>query len=160
HPDRPAPTRAEVWSLPPCSSMYDTRRGPMSACRHQLLLMAAVALSHPSAGRTQPPPAAATPAAPAELRPVTVPVEAAEMTNYNKKWAVVVGTNYPKAARPAALGRITELKHARNDAEEFHSLLVNCFGYGKDEAVLLTDEHATHDEVARRLKEGLFLSAD
>ena len=74
---------------------------------------------------------------------------------YRKKWAVVVGINYdPEERKALNRGKIDRLDKAESDAREFYDLMLKCYGYHKDEVVLLIGKQATKEAIEGHLQNG------
>ena len=84
------------------------------------------------------------------------PPEPKTELKYRKKWAVVVGINYDPTERKALpnRGQIDRLDKAETDAREFYDLLLSCYGYHKDEVVLLIGKQATKEAIEGQLQNG------
>lgn len=62
-------------------------------------------------------------------------------TRYDNSWAVVIGINYYAHASP--------LDYAKNDAEAIASLLINRFGFPRENVTVLIDGEATLEGIRR-----------
>src|SRR5262245_52871989 len=78
------------------------------------------------------------------IRPIS-----AKPTDYVKKWALVIGTNYSSTS----IEGFSKLNHAENDAIAFNNLLIGKFGYQKENVILLTGSNATHEAITQKLRE-------
>lgn len=89
---------------------------------------------------------------------VRVPIPEAARAEYPKRWALIVGINYPDTNLPEAARKVVPaLQNAENDAQAFAELLCKHYGYDKDSVRLLLGQQATGLAIREALSEG-FLS--
>ncbi|EMI44938.1 caspase family protein [Rhodopirellula sp. SWK7] len=81
-------------------------------------------------------------------------VAPAASEGYRKQWALIVGIDYAdgEAFNNAQRREIPQLSNARRDAEALKEKLIQKYGYGSENVVLLLETEATQDRIIRELQ--------